>query len=759
MTDAEKHRSAAEAAQSGEAELRRYIESHDERDLDRAIELLQEGANHLPGSSPLKIRCMLQLASACAMRFRDKNDQADFRAAIAWNGRVLTADPDDVSKTQALFALGSLQAEIYKRSGGLGLLEDAIDSYTQALEKSGPEHPLRQLLIKALQGMLCELTLKTPDPVKTGDRWHRAISAVPFRSLDQKALQAAWRAAFYDRSLMDNPPPVERSFLETNREGLRPYAAANASAALNSAIAESADALEIASYAELRDTIEKLQTRFPGALLVFRGQTNFHEGLSPSMHRSEAQAADEAHGLWTAALAENLRYGQADPATQMRSALGLPVQDEEFWAQIDLTGPAAEAILQHYGARTSFIDVSTSLDVALWFSHFRFHMRRETVSREELAERGARWDEDDAAPEYDIAWYEPAWGAAAPAWGYLFVIAPRLPQSGEALIHGEYINLAHFPSPRMEAQHAGLVYFDMQRDEPGSRTLAIFKFKLPLAGAPAGAFDPNVERLFPNPRNDSLYARILYIAPFWPDPARPSVQVRRLRIPEYHSAPPARPNKDNWDGDWLPFRALDLYTRPGFVFPRLAKDTSMNRCTFAGREFRLSDALPLVPAVPTMMINVPIPEPGAQLAALGSREVFLEYDPLSQSLSPRAAAHHVTGQIDRRNQEDRSSLVPLPGVRGAWLIQADNLYWCRVYTQPEGGPLSSTAGRAFSFDPRFGWVVKEGPAADTAPEAVAMRAERAALYLLLGIAEQMRAGAWRVMETPGSPYFQLSMAR
>jgi P-loop ATPase family protein len=52
--------------------------------------------------------------------------------------------------------------------------------------------------------------------------------------------------------------------------------------------------------------------------------------------------------------------------------------------------------------------------------------------------------------------------------------------------------------------------------------------------------------------------------------------------------------------------------------------------------------------------------------------------------------------------------VDNPGVRGAWVIQVGTLYWCHVYSQEEDGQLRSTAGRAFGFDPQFGWVVNEG---------------------------------------------------
>jgi FRG domain len=765
LFDMLKRRQAAAAVQSGEAELKRYLQFQDAQALDRAIEQLRQGAERLPDSDAGKISCMLTLGAAYALRFGDRNDRGDFHAAVSWNEHARAASTDDASKAQALFNIGALQSEEHKRSGELGPLEAAVDSFIQSLQLSGPEHRVRKLLITGLQGTLSELTLKTPDAAQTADRWYKAINAVPFRSLDQKALQTAWHAAFGYRAQIDNPPPPVPSFLEMNRARLRAHASANEAAELRAASSRTTELREIDSYAELRQAIENLHTKFPGALLVFRGQVDFHDGrLAPSMARKTAQDGEATRLLWIAAVAENIRYGEPDPLTRMMRDLNdwvgvamPPEPDERFWKEIDPAGPAMEAILQHYGARTHFIDVSTSLEVALWFAHFRFRMRRDIYSLEDLAARGTHWEEDAAAPEYDIAWYEPAWAATEPVCGYLFVVAPRLPQSGETLAHGEYIDLTPCPSPRMQAQHAGLIYIDSQKEQ-GARALAVFKFRLPLADAPAEALDPSVTRLFPAPDEDPLYGQILWSTPFWPSVERPAVQVRRLRIPEYHSAPAARPDTKDW-ADWTPFRARDAYTYPGFVFPRLAKEPWVSGCEIAGRQFILSNARPLVPAVPSVMIEAPIPEPGARLDLLGRSEVFLEYDPLSRSLSPRAEANHITTQIDRRHGEIRGSYVPLPGVRGAWVIQAGDLYWCRVYTQREDGVLASTAGRAFGFDRQFGWIVKEGRDTVTLSEAVDMRAERAALYLVLGISERVAAGAWCVTETPGSPYFRLSMVR
>ncbi len=542
MFENSKRVEAAAAAQSGEAELRRYLESHDPGAIEQAIAHLSEAAAGLPDSDPAKISAMINLAGAYGLRFQIKQGHSDFEAAISYNKKALALNPGAALATQAYFGIGSLQAELYKRTRQLPLLEDAADHFIPALANSTQEHPLRQLLVTLLRGMLCELTLTVPDPHGNEERWHRAFYAVPFRSLDQQALKAARRAALYDRYLLDNPQPQRPAFTETNRASLRSHAAANEALALQ---ASTSPALtEVATYSELRRAIDRWRERYPGALIVFRGQTSFYDGsVVPSLEREKGTEAGDEQFLWTLALAKMLPHGDPDLKAQIFSSLGLPASgDGSFWKNTDLSGAALQAVLQHYGARTNFIDVSTSLETALWFAHFRFRMRQELVSLQELSARGARWDGDDPAPQFDIAWYEPAWNSAPAPYGYLFAVAPRLPEAGDGHVHGEYINLALFPSPRMKAQSAGLIYCDPQHSSTSIRTLAAFKFRLPLEGVPREVLDPSVERLFPGPDDDELYARIIWNAPFWADPGHPDIQTRRLRIPEYHSAPAARPD-------------------------------------------------------------------------------------------------------------------------------------------------------------------------------------------------------------------------
>jgi hypothetical protein len=69
-------------AQSAEAKLRRYLESHNTHLLDSAIEQLEREIESLPNLDATNVGQMLNLAGALALRFTDRNDRTAFRNAI-----------------------------------------------------------------------------------------------------------------------------------------------------------------------------------------------------------------------------------------------------------------------------------------------------------------------------------------------------------------------------------------------------------------------------------------------------------------------------------------------------------------------------------------------------------------------------------------------------------------------------------------------------------------------------------------------------
>ena len=68
-----------------------------------------------------------------------------------------------------------------------------------------------------------------------------------------------------------------------------------------------------------------------------------------------------------------------------------------------------------------------------------------------------------------------------------------------------------------------------------------------------------------------------------------------------------------------------------------------------------------------------------------------------------------TAQLVDANRSDPDGLikmVPIAGVRAAWLGQEGDLFWCRVFSHDseQEGPAAwnITSGRVFRFDPHKG---------------------------------------------------------
>jgi hypothetical protein len=106
----------------------------------------------------------------------------------------------------------------------------------------------------------------------------------------------------------------------------------------------------ITTYRQLREHLSDLGNPPRGYVRVYRGQTKDHGTMLPSGLRAGGARRDPVWHYWS--------------ALASRELLGAPDQlvssaDEAVWI---------EAIAQHYGPGSNFLDVTHSLDVALWFA-------------------------------------------------------------------------------------------------------------------------------------------------------------------------------------------------------------------------------------------------------------------------------------------------------------------------------------------------------------------------------------------------------
>ncbi len=180
--------------------------------------------------------------------------------------------------------------------------------------------------------------------------------------------------------------------------------------------------------------------------------------------------------------------------------------------------------MQHYGATSDFLDCTSDLDVALWFSHFEFQSK---IVRSKSEDMRGDWQN----LEHHFAWYE----LANAGTGFIYVFDVEDFQ-GE-LRDGVLIALDDLHlGTRPQIQHAALIYANPYGKLKGDLARFIktaFEFPVPLPGLPRHVIDKRTSDLFPGPDNDTLYEHLL-AAPFHAEnPRNPSDLKRMIASPCY----------------------------------------------------------------------------------------------------------------------------------------------------------------------------------------------------------------------------------
>lgn len=265
-------------------------------------------------------------------------------------------------------------------------------------------------------------------------------------------------------------------------------------------VAATEPASVVSSRAKLTALLEALPAVPAGHVRVFRGQTARYPKLLASGHRGARSPRERAWALYGHLVALRLKDAQfVDPREGYTD-----LEDMLFWLQ---------AIKQHYGPGSPFIDVTHSLDVALWFalnaaSSFpvsahvgsgttpwvdRFPVRRTWVGFKRVSE-----------------------------FGWLYVLDIPRPSGGPGYEHGTFVDLrvdapqVYRDSTRIQAQHACLV---LANPAVNGGDLSSFGVCEPIAVAAAllDELGPehNTRSIFPDPDDDPWYARFLETPQAW----------------------------------------------------------------------------------------------------------------------------------------------------------------------------------------------------------------------------------------------------
>lgn len=411
----------------------------------------------------------------------------------------------------------------------------------------------------------------------------------------------------------------------------------------------SAGMIDIVSYDELISHIQELDSSRPDGRLCFRGQVREHPYIRSAMIRHvespEFSFRETFYKslLWGAA-AEAISEEHLPSSLLDEHTLGegkyRPIEDPSILA--NARSAMVEGILQHYGFRTHFVDVTFNPDIALRFAHFEYH------------DFYPVFDGDPERPKLRrVASYVPS----TESHGYLYVLdcVRWHPKQGRPS-HGQVVDLTNLVRPgwnRVQMQQAMVIHSDPRKQNYGDLrpdVRAVYRFPIPLPGAEAAL---NETRMwFPGLNDDPIYRSLLesrfveftYLADH---PIRPWIRMstdldclyyqteippftevklfqRALDIPEYHS------NPESVEEISL-FRSCDRILTPTFFFPWLKERISSVR--YRGRrpasQTPNKNTLKRVAASNMVLVNVPF----GDLRNLGGAVRRKEYAPRRSNLN------------------------------------------------------------------------------------------------------------------------------
>lgn len=490
------------------------------------------------------------------------------------------------------------------------------------------------------------------------------------------------------------------------------------------------------SYRQLRARMRDLARQHRGRKLVLRGQTALYGGaVIPSiMRRGHERYRETQHALWYT-LVSDLVFSNVVEYQQWRRKRGTAPAAEpapeapERPAAAGSLGSHIERLLQHYGARSNYVDVTSSLPVALWFAHHSHNLFEQPYLPADVPGLDAPLDPFGPMPVYEIAWYTAAWPKTKT--GYLLTLAPNLAERDAAPQHGDYVELTpNLMSARIGRQRAGLIYANKNAGDLRKLVVRAFRFKLPLAGAPRFVTDARTNALFPSPDADRTYAGLLARGPFRTDLTAPHSMRRIISIPEYYESSVPR------DAAWRAFRRHDVYRPLSLFFPRLyPQDHPLVVCRVGDRDVRLRDATPVLGPLsismimdPTMIADLPefsLHQYGANL--------FVEFDLLRGGIIAE------------------TPIAPSEP-RGVWVVADGNRVWCRLFVnadEHDESKITGTDGHWFALGKEKGLTLIGG--APDGTEDAALQGERQLLGYVLSLLADVTHGSRTLSPSEAAP--------
>ena len=260
---------------------------------------------------------------------------------------------------------------------------------------------------------------------------------------------------------------------------------------------------EVDSYAAIQDFLAHLPPPAPGRKRMFRGQTTgYYDALTGLPKLLPALSRDNSDHTY-------------DPAWLVSIQLYSMAIDEHGastpYEQVYLWGPA---LLQHYGPGSSYLDVSSDLDTALWFALYKRHEKWLALPQPSGLPRthccawhtAADFADPAIAPVLYVFDAEPWNGTGSPAHGELVEltalnVAGKFPQEARRLHHQVasllFSDLQHPDGPNLGPEIVAMLFltpsFDVASVHPMAAQLATYSHRPPTI--------PSIDRCFRSPRS------------------------------------------------------------------------------------------------------------------------------------------------------------------------------------------------------------------------------------------------------------------
>lgn len=282
-----------------------------------------------------------------------------------------------------------------------------------------------------------------------------------------------------------------------------------------------------ADFGELNCFIDGLPPPRQGLRRYFRGQCRHYSSMTATGMRSTAEAPKWA--LWkcysTLLLAH--QWSPLDDSVlgataseQLRNFLAEHHGNLDSDQMFNAMSVWQYAVGQHYGPGSHFLDISHSIETALWFA--LRNIEAVTVeSPNQPTMSGTVWLRDGGKNELG-------------GFLYVFDAAPWTP--GEPLSHGHVVDLgtapSFFDSARMRTQRGCLMYSDATVDGGDLQGFYQVAANCPIAVkwpmSEGIGLTRTIEEMFPGPEQDEWYRRFLSM------PLTPRRRIRRSPAPFEH---------------------------------------------------------------------------------------------------------------------------------------------------------------------------------------------------------------------------------